>query len=122
MRSNHPEEFLEKGILKIYSKFTGEQIALYSNRTSAWVFSCKFAAYFQNTFLKNTSGWLILNNCRVLLFSKFIQTQRRYPTFLEKIIIPARKLQVISSQNFSCELNSSRNYPLENISNLSLQI
>ena len=24
---------------------------LYWNRTSAWVFSCKFAAYFQNTFL-----------------------------------------------------------------------
>ena len=23
---------------------------LYLNRTSAWVFSCKFAAYFQNTF------------------------------------------------------------------------
>ena len=23
---------------------------LYWNRTSAWVFSCKFAAYFQNTF------------------------------------------------------------------------
>ena len=25
---------------------------LYWNRTSAWVFSCKFAAYFQNTFFK----------------------------------------------------------------------
>ena len=23
---------------------------LYGNRTSAWVFSCKFAVYFQNTF------------------------------------------------------------------------
>ena len=30
----------------------------YWNRTSAWVFSCKFAAYFQNTFFKNTSGRL----------------------------------------------------------------
>ena len=27
-----------------------QQIQLYWNRTSAWVFSCKFAAYFQNTF------------------------------------------------------------------------
>ena len=25
-------------------------LQLYLNRTSAWVFSCKFAAYFQNTF------------------------------------------------------------------------
>ena len=37
-----------RGALKIYSKFTGKQ--LYWNHTSAWVFSCKFAAYFQNTF------------------------------------------------------------------------
>ena len=28
---------------------------LYLNQTSAWVFSCKFAAYFQNTTFKNTT-------------------------------------------------------------------
>ena len=33
---------------------------LYWNHTSAWVFSCKFAAYFQNNFLKNASGRLLL--------------------------------------------------------------
>ena len=34
---------------------------LYWNHTLAWVFSCKFAAYFQNTYFpKNTSGWLLL--------------------------------------------------------------
>ena len=43
--------------MKICSKFTGEhpyqnEITLYWNHTSAWVFSCKFAAYFQNIFLK----------------------------------------------------------------------
>ena len=32
---------------------------LYRNCTSAWVFSCEFAAYFQNTFPKNTSGQLL---------------------------------------------------------------
>ena len=37
-RSSHPEVFLEKGVLKICSKFT------------EWVFSCKVAAYFQNSF------------------------------------------------------------------------
>ena len=49
--------FLEKCVLKICSKFTGEHpcrsaisIKLLCNRASTWVFSCKFAAYFQNTF------------------------------------------------------------------------
>ena len=54
-RSSHPEVFLGKGGLKICSRFTGEHpcrcaisIKLFCN--AAWVFSCKFAAYFQNTF------------------------------------------------------------------------
>ena len=41
--------FLRKGVTKICSKSTGEQpyrIAI----SLAWVFSCKFAAYFCNTF------------------------------------------------------------------------
>ena len=37
------------------------------------------------------------NNCRSRLFSKFIQTQKRYPTSLDKIRILAWKLLVISS-------------------------
>ena len=59
-RSSHLGVFLGKGVLRICSKFTGSTHAecdfnkvalqLYENRTSAWVFSCKFAAYFQNTF------------------------------------------------------------------------
>ena len=57
-RSSRPEVFCWKGVLKISSKFTGEHPRrsaisikqLYWNRTSAWMFSCKFAAYFQNTF------------------------------------------------------------------------
>ena len=40
--------------------FNKAVLQLYWNRTSAWVFSCKFAAYFQNTFFKNTSEWLLL--------------------------------------------------------------
>ena len=46
-----------RGVLKIWSKFTGEhpcQSAISKQLcwtcTSAWVPSCKFAAYFQNTF------------------------------------------------------------------------
>ena len=30
--------------------FNKVALQLYSDRTSAWVFSCEFAAYFQNTF------------------------------------------------------------------------
>ena len=66
-RSSHPEMFIRKGVIKIYSKFTGEHSCrsvisqLYWNHTSVWVFSCKFAAYFQNTFTKNTSEWLLLS-------------------------------------------------------------
>ena len=43
--SSHPEVFLRKGALQ-----------LYWNRTSTWLFSCRFAAYFQLAFPKNTSG------------------------------------------------------------------
>ena len=32
--------------------FNKAALQLYSNNTSAWVFSCKFAAYFQSTFSK----------------------------------------------------------------------
>ena len=31
--------------------FNKADLHLHRNRTSAWVFSCKFSAYFQNTFL-----------------------------------------------------------------------
>ena len=76
--SSRLEVFLRKGVLKICSKFTGEHPCwfvisikllrlllkcrlprnydnnvakqLYWNRTSAWVFSSKFFAHFQNTF------------------------------------------------------------------------
>ena len=40
-KSSTIEEFLEKGVLKLFSKFTGKH---------SWVFFCEFAAYFQNTF------------------------------------------------------------------------
>ena len=46
--------FLEKSVLKIRSKFTGEQpyrsVISIKLQISVWVFSSKFAGYFQNTF------------------------------------------------------------------------
>ena len=50
LRSNHPEIFLEKGVLEIRSKFTGERPC---RRTISIKLQCSpvnFAAYFQNTF------------------------------------------------------------------------
>ena len=58
-KSSHAEVFLGKGVLKISRKFTGEHscrsvismlLCNFIEITSAWVFSCKSAAYFKNTF------------------------------------------------------------------------
>ena len=62
------------------------------------------------------------NNCRSWLLSEFTQTQIRYTTLLDKISTLKRKLLVISSQNFSCELNSSRTYSLQKTSYLPLRL
>ena len=76
-----PRVFLRKGVYK----FTGEypyrsvtSIKLLCSkvvRTSAWVFSCKFAAYFQNTFSKehlwaaaSAFGWRPLDTVDSTLF------------------------------------------------------
>ena len=55
--SSPPEVSLGKVVLKICSKITGEHPCrsviskqLYWNHTSTWMFSCKNATYFQNTF------------------------------------------------------------------------
>ena len=58
VRSSRPEVFLRICVLKLCSKFIGEQPCpivicakqLYWNRTSASVLFCKFAAYFQKAF------------------------------------------------------------------------
>ena len=70
--------------------------------------------------------WLIYklteNYCHSQLFSKFIQTQKRYPTFLDKISILTWKLFVMSSQSLPCKLNSQRTYSFQNIWCLSLRL
>ena len=50
VRSSHQEVFLGKGVQKIWRKFTGETHTELWNHILAWVFSCKFASYFQNIF------------------------------------------------------------------------
>ena len=60
LQKQPPKGFLRKSVLKICSKFAGKHpsrnvisiklLCSLLKRTSAWVFSCKFVAYFQNTF------------------------------------------------------------------------
>ena len=54
--ASRPELFLGKGVLKICSNFTGkhqyQSMISIKNHTLGWVFSCKFAAYFQRTILQ----------------------------------------------------------------------
>ena len=70
-RSHHPEVFLRKGVLKIYSKFTGEQswwslisIELQSNFIEITLrYGCSpvnLLHIFRTPFPKNTSGRLLL--------------------------------------------------------------
>ena len=71
-RSSHPEVFLIKGVLKIYSKFTGEHpwrsvisIKLQSNfiEITLW-HECSpvnLLYIFRTPFIKNTSGRLLLS-------------------------------------------------------------
>ena len=60
------------------------------------------------------------NNSCSQLFSKFIQSQKRYLTSLDKSSVPPWRSIVESSQAFCSELNTSRIYSLQNISYLSL--
>ena len=66
IRSSYPEVFFDKDILKIHIKFTWKHSCrsiIWIKLTSAWVFYCKFTAYFQNTFYtKTTSGRLLLHD------------------------------------------------------------
>ena len=78
-RSSHQRCFIEIGVLKNFTKFTGKHLRqsfFFNNfikketlaeacnfikkETLAHVFSCEFCEIFKNTFLPNTSGRLLL--------------------------------------------------------------
>ena len=74
-RSSQQGCSVKKGVLKNFAKFTGKHLcqSLFLNKvvgaacnfmkkeTLAQMLSCEFCKIFKNTFLQNTSGWLLLN-------------------------------------------------------------
>ena len=75
-----PNKWLQtKQILEIFRSSHPNAMQLYWNRTSAWVFSCKFSAYFQNSFdLEHL--WVAVSGC-----SSYINHQKN--TIFEKQIL-----------------------------------
>ena len=55
-------DFFHKAWIKIIQFWKFEQVGTLFNRTSALVFSCKFAAYFQNTFSLG-HPWVAASDC-----------------------------------------------------------
>ena len=69
-----------------------KQLQLWWNRTSAWVFSCKFAAYFQNTFSQEHI-WIVSelfhfsNHSKLIAFHILILRGRRWFRWSESLFI-----------------------------------
>ena len=136
-----------KGVLKICDIFTEEHpcrsgisIKLQSNFNEITLrpgcSPVNLLHIFRTPFLKNTSGWLLLQwefehalltKLRKIIVSHYFlsisfKLKNRYPTTVDKISILTWRLLVKSSQNVSFELNSSRLYFLQNISYLLLRL
>ena len=90
-QSSHQEVFLRNGVPEICSKFTGEHpcwsvISIKLLHTSAWVFSCKFATYFRNTFSQEHL-WVAAAAVHIYLlicicpFLSFLRSQKQESSF-----------------------------------------
>ena len=84
---------LRKDDLKICSKFTGEhpcRSVISINHNLAWVFSSKFATYFQSTFPKNTfqtTVSLSLNDCfKTILLLQTMHVIRQFIPHVTNVI------------------------------------
>ena len=73
-RSNRPEKFCKKGVLRNFAKFTGKHVCqslFFNKETLAKVFSREFCEISKNTFfLQNTSGGGFLKKDKRLLYNK----------------------------------------------------
>ena len=92
LRTNRPEVFLEKGVLKLCSKFTGEH-------PCRSVISINLLHIFRTPFPRKTTGRLLLKaKCVAFSVSKSHHKQRVYTVFSTRILIGGTLVQV-----FSCE-------------------
>ena len=103
-RSSLPQMFLWKGVLRMSKcDFNKAALRLYWNYNSAWVLSCKFAIYFQDTFSKEHL-WMaapeLRNNVACPRKSKRIpENSRKILFYLKRCIIPG-KYQLLKCKRF----------------------
>ena len=84
-RSSRPDAFLEKGILKIWSKFTREHpsrssisIKLLEIALRQWYSPVNLLYIFRTPFPRNTSGWLLLYLARLIQLDSVKRTNIFY--------------------------------------------
>ena len=106
---------------KRYTRVNWKEIKISRKEYVTWT---SFKVWQIKTFSESYSAmeiWLGLAY-KIIKKSCFIQTQKRYPTSLDKISILNWRLLITSNENFSIELKSSKIYTLKNISYLSLRL
>ena len=102
---------MQQNMQQIYRKTPCQSvIQLQWNCSSAWVFSCKFAAYFQNTFLneylwRGTSDALKMGTSK-FLSSIFSSDCTKWP--VKQLDPPLQRLISIRTNNFSYKKYSYR--------------
>ena len=112
-RSSRPEVFLRKGFQKIFSKFTGEHScrSAISINVQSNVFEIvlqhgcspvNLLYIFRTPFLKNTSGWLLLN-LQLMRWPVLFYLTRTRTTFV--ISYSSSKLQ-----SYECKILSFHSY------------
>ena len=94
MFNNSPEAAIQRCSYKkeLYLKTLKNFTQLYWNCTSVWMFSCKFAAYFQNTFSQEqfrTAASDSLIFCKISIFevSAFVKVPQLYFGICKKSIL-----------------------------------
>ena len=85
--------------------FNKVTLQLYWSRTSAWMFSCKFAAYFQITFIKKEILPQVFS-CEFCKISKNIFSNRAPPVAAFEIMKIVKL--IILQRNFPTEVTRSR--------------
>ena len=88
--------------------FSFQALQLYWNRTPAWVFSCKFVVYFQNTFSLETPldgcFWYVLPKRTPWCIWRFIPGNKYciYILLMVSFILTSKRISIISFSVTTC--------------------